>query len=106
LAKKVHLKNIGRGCPAAYFAEFRNFTYTDDHSKVTCLLCKKQIRLHNLKNRSEFEKIPRIKAKRWGDLAIVFCPVCGRKNIHGWKNGHRIAHCNCWEDGYDLICNE
>ena len=41
---------------------------------------------------------------------LVFkCPVCGKENVHGghYKNkgaadGHRVSHCGCWPDGYNL----
>jgi predicted RNA-binding Zn-ribbon protein involved in translation (DUF1610 family) len=40
---------------------------------------------------------------------IVFvCPKCGARNCHGGGerlgdgDGHRVSHCGCWPNGYDL----
>lgn len=51
---------------------------------------------------------------RVGDVLccdLVFCcPKCGRENVHtgfygraSVADGHRVAHCGCWPDGY-YIC--
>ena len=30
------------------------------------------------------------------------CPKCGKKNLHGSGDGHRISHCPCWPRGYQI----
>jgi predicted RNA-binding Zn-ribbon protein involved in translation (DUF1610 family) len=30
------------------------------------------------------------------------CPKCGKKNLHGSGDGHRISHCPCWPRGYEI----
>ncbi|PZX39388.1 hypothetical protein LY56_02921 [Roseinatronobacter thiooxidans] len=36
--------------------------------------------------------------------AVFKCPSCRKRNIHGTGAlpGHRISHCPCWLDGYNL----
>ena len=34
--------------------------------------------------------------KQWG----FRCPICGKENCHGEKEGHRVGGCNCWVSGY------
>lgn len=31
------------------------------------------------------------------------CPTCGKRNLHGTGEGHRVAHCTCWPGGYFLV---
>ncbi len=35
-----------------------------------------------------------------GNNMTFDCPVCGSTNKHGNCDGHRGAHCECWERGY------
>jgi hypothetical protein len=29
----------------------------------------------------------------WTELRLFQCPYCGRRHVHGGKEGHRVAHC-------------
>ncbi len=53
--------------------------------------------------------IPTVMTVRDTDAQVKFqCPTCGRTNRHGvplWDRsslGHRISHCECYPNGYDL----
>ena len=39
---------------------------------------------------------------RGTDLLTFNCPECGKKHTHGYREGHRVAHCDNWENGYYL----
>ena len=89
---------------------------TDDMNKVTCGSCLNIIRKKNLQPRSNFPERPTFdvvaeghwKYKDIDSCHLVFnCPVCGMKIRHGGRygqlgkaDGHRVAHCQCWEHGY------
>ena len=30
------------------------------------------------------------------------CPICRVTNLHGYPEGHRVSHCPCWPNGYEL----
>jgi hypothetical protein len=54
--------------------------------------------------RRGFPEIPTFLVTRDGrGLAEFTCPVCSKKNLHGTGDGHRQAHCGCWERGYYLV---
>ena len=36
------------------------------------------------------------------NLLTFNCPECGKKHTHGYREGHRVAHCDNWENGYYL----
>jgi len=44
-------------------------------------------------------------AKKAGQVSFI-CPICGKKNVHGAFDGHRVADCGCWKDGYFIVCRE
>lgn len=54
------------------------------------------------------DSIPTFKTKpamaeggRFSNTTVRFqCPKCGRWNHHGYGDGHRVAHCRCWPNGY------
>jgi|VirMetMinimDraft_7_1064189.scaffolds.fasta_scaffold235801_2 hypothetical protein len=39
---------------------------------------------------------------RGADLWTFSCEKCGKKHIHGAGPGHRVAHCDGWDNGYIL----
>lgn len=41
---------------------------------------------------------------QYSDTTVQFkCPKCGKINSHGHGNGHRVSHCPCWPEGYELV---
>ena len=41
-----------------------------------------------------------------GEKSMKFkCIKCGKMNVHGIDKlaGHRLSHCDCWEDGYYVM---
>lgn len=95
---KLHLKN---GCSLAR-NYWLNRNFTTDTDKVTCSHCRKKIARLGLRPRQEFARIPTfvMTPNEDGITGSFQCPVCGQVNNHGYSDGHRVAHCPCWESGY------
>lgn len=118
MGKRTHYKHgchFGRMAAAYVFST--QAEQTQDIASVDCKDCLRIIKQFDLKPRSDFPDIPTFAAKAEGRYIstdgkegcyLVFrCPVCGKENAHGGLfgdpgagDGHRVAHCDCWEDGY------
>lgn len=49
---------------------------------------------------------PTLVARKEGKQAVIDCPYCGEEHVHGWGEGHRVAHCYApnSDPGYYLDC--
>ena len=76
---------------------------TDSLGAVTCKRCLAKAARLGLRPRILFPDVPtfEVRPARCGQVKFT-CPVCGKTNYHGRGNGHRLAHCGCWELGYIL----
>jgi hypothetical protein len=88
---------------------------TQNPADVTCGACQRRIAHWGLQPRTDFPDLPtfnvvageRYDAPHVGCTVSFRCPVCGRVNTHGRPggtvgggDGHRVAHCDCWSNGY------
>lgn len=44
------------------------------------------------------------RTKGWHPLAIIYCPYCDEKHVHGAADGRRLSHCNLGD--YVLVGTE
>lgn len=99
-------RKAGPGCRFVRFHKiYPGMIITDEMSKATCAVCRKHIKKYDLKYRNEFGEAPTFRPAMNGAFAEFRCPVCGVLNRHGWQSGHRVSHCECWENGYYLDCS-
>ena len=51
-----------------------------------------------------------LRAENEPDLAVIICPLCGRRHLHGWGTGPRAPHCGPRRDSeyrdYYIDCDE
>lgn len=77
--------------------------WTASLDSVTCKRCLARAQKLGLRDRSNFPDVPTFHVTPSGKGQVKFtCPVCGKTNYHGKGDGHRAAHCGCWERGYIL----
>lgn len=119
MSKTHYVHGCDRGRNPHYYPG-RTVSVTSEISEVDCKSCLKRIEKYDLKPRHLFPDVPTFEViakgchvsrerEKPGCNLVFQCPVCGTRNAHGGyygeigaADGHRVSHCRCWKDGYNL----